>query len=105
MKQTKNGLSVVSQVNYGVYVWKTPDGKMLVDQDFNVLNIPAQRGSIKAMAAITAAAKYYGIEGSPFFLEGQRRISEEEYQEQKWRLMNGYDPDPLDPGIYKDSLK
>lgn len=105
MDNNKSRLKVVSQVNFGVYIWKTRDGKALVDEDFNYLSINAFKGDLQAISKIHEAAKSFGYgDGEAYFIEGSRKISEDEYQEQVWRLENGYIPDPYDAGVYKDSL-
>jgi hypothetical protein len=43
-------------------------------------------------------------EGRPKFLSGRRKIDDEEYEYQKQRLEWGLTPDPLDIGVYKDSI-
>ena len=56
--------------------------------------------------ALAREVRSYGIyEGQPVFLEGRRKIDDEEFQYQQQRLKWGLTPDPLDIGVYKDSLK
>lgn len=101
----KSKISVVSQTDIGLYIWQMPDGRFVTDEDKNLMNIPAIRGDLAAIKKITDAAKYYGLEeGQPFFLEGSRRATDEELEEQKERLRQGLVPDPYDIGVYKDAL-
>lgn len=102
----KSKISVVSQTDIGIYVWAMPDGRVVADQDRNFMSIAAVRGDLEAISKITRAAKFYGIEeGQPYFIEGARKISDEEYSEQVDRLKNGLVPDPYDIGVYKDELE
>lgn len=86
------GLEVVrDKSNFGVYVWLLPDNRgIFKDDDDNVLNIPAERGDITKMAEIRKAASYYGEpDGQAVFIPGIGRVTEEEYQEDKYRMENG----------------
>jgi hypothetical protein len=104
MGQSK--LSVVSQTDIGLYVWEMPDGRIVADEDQNIMNIPARRGDLFAISKIVDAAKYYGLEeGKPLFIEGSRRITNEELQEQRQRMLDGLVPDPYDIGVYKDAIE
>ena len=102
----KSRLTEVHETNLGIYVWKLANGAFLADEDLNILSITAMRGDIKAMANISAVAKNLGFEdGTPIFAEGRRKISQAEWEEQNWRLENGYIPDPYDIGVYKESMR
>jgi len=85
------GLEIVQdKSNYGIYVWLLPDGNIFKDNDDNVLNIPSMRGDISKMAEIRNAAKHYGQpDGQAVFIPGIGRVTEEEYQEDKYRMENG----------------
>jgi hypothetical protein len=96
---------VTNQTNLGIYVWELLNGDFLADEDLNILSITAMRGDIVAMTAVSNAAKNLGFEGRPVFLEGYRKITDEEFQEQIHRMQEGLIPDPLDIGVYKDSLR
>lgn len=63
---------------------------MFKDDDDNVLNIPSERGDITKMAELRKAAAHYGQpEGQAVFIPGIGRVTEEEYQEDKYRMENG----------------
>jgi len=96
---------VVSETNLGIYVWALPDGTYLADDDANVLSINAMRNDLLAMANISKVAKNLGFEGRPVFLEGRRKITDEELQEQIYRASIGLVPDPLDIGVYKEEMR
>jgi hypothetical protein len=104
MKNLKT--SVVEETTLGVFVWEMPDGRWVGDDNGNYLSIQGFKGDKTRVNVLTEVVKGYGIHtGSPKFLSGQRKINDEEYQEQIQRLNWGLTPDPLDIGEYKDSLK
>jgi hypothetical protein len=98
--------SVIEETTLGIYVWEMPDGRWIGDDDGNFLSITSIKGNRSKMNTLADAVRSYGIyEGSPKFLSGRRKIDDEEFQHQKQRLEWGLTPDPLDIGVYKDSLK
>lgn len=106
MSSKKSRISTVSETNLGVYVWKLPDDTFVADENANVMSISAFRGDLAAISAIRKAANYYGFpEGEPTFLEGHRKISDEELQEQIYRMSQGLTPDPYDIGVYKEEMR
>lgn len=96
---------VTGETNIGIYVWQLPNGDFLIDDDLNVLSVNARRGDLWAITNITKVARSLGFEGQAVFSEGNRKISEEEFQEQRYRMSQGLVPDPLDIGVYKDELR
>jgi hypothetical protein len=107
MNMPKPKITVIDkQGDDGIYVWKTPEGKIVTDGNGNTMNIPARRGDIEAISKITKAAAYYGFpEGQPVFRAGQRRITDEEYSEQLDRMSQGYIPSETDLGAWYDAAK
>lgn len=96
-------ITEVEEVTYGLYLWQTPDGKLVIDEDGNYLNVAAMKGDIKRISALKKAAKVYGLEGEPVWFSGHRRITEDEYIQQKERMDWGLIPDELDvPAIQED---
>lgn len=94
------------ETRLGTYVWEMPDGRWIGDDEGNFLSILAMRGDRVKMNMLADAVRSYGIyEGQPMFLEGRRKINDEEFEYQKQRLNWGLTPDPLDIGVYKDELK
>lgn len=85
------GLQVVrDKSNFGVYVWLLPEGGVFKDDDNNVLNIPSERGDLSKIMEIRKTAAHYGqSEGQAVFIPGIGRVTEEEYQEDKYRMENG----------------
>lgn len=103
MKKPK--ATIVSETNLGIYVWQLPDGDF-VAQGLDVLSIEGSRGDIRAMAAIQKAAKYYGYpEGTPVFVEGRRKLTDDEFEMQLHRMRAGLTPDPQDIGNYQDEMR
>lgn len=94
------------ETRLGIYVWEMPDGRWIGDDEGNFLSVAAMRGDKVKMDMLADAVRHYGIDvGMPVFLEGRRKIDDEEFEYQQQRLKWGLTPDPLDIGVYKDSLK
>lgn len=97
------GRKAVEETPWGMYVWKTPDGEVLGDDDGNIMNVFCMKGDRKAIAALADAARHYGFaEGEPVWWSGKRRINDEELEEQTMREKLGLTPDPLDYGALRD---
>lgn len=107
MNMPKPKITIIEkQGDDGIYVWKTPEGKVVTDGNGNIMNIPARRGDITAISKITKAAAYYGFpEGRAEFRAGQRRITDEEHSEQVDRMKEGYIPSETDLGAWFDAAK
>lgn len=89
----------------GLYVWELPNGKILVDEEYRQLNIPAKKGDVQRMRILRDAARSYGFhEGKPKFLSGSRRVTDEEYEHQLDRAKAGLIPDPFDVGAMKEEM-
>ena len=85
--------------NWGVYVWKRANGKWFTDGDGNILNIPAMKHDIAALAEIKKTAAYYGEpDGEAVFFPGMGRVTDEEYSEQVDRMKAGLIPKLNDLG-------
>ena len=85
--------------NAGIYVWKLPSGKYFTDGEGNALNIESMRGDESKIKELKEAAAYYGqAEGSAEFFPNVRKISDEEYSEQKDRMAQGLIPSEHDLG-------
>ena len=95
----------VEEVNYGLYLWQTPDGKLVADEDGNYLNIAAMKGDIRRINKLKAAAKSYGLEGEPVWFSGHRQITEDEWNEQHQRMNLGLVPDELDVPAIKEDIE
>lgn len=98
--------TVKEETRLGIYVWEMPDGRWIGDDDGNYLSVTSMKGNKARIDLLANAVRGYGIyEGSPKFLEGRRKIDDEEFEYQKQRLEWGLVPDPLDIGNYKDEMK
>ena len=101
----------VSEVPYGVYMWKMDNGSYMADSDRNFLSISSTAGDLRMMAAIRKTAHAYlrgmGMdpEGSPEFFSGHRKVSDSEYYEQIDRMADGQIPDELDVAAYAEELR
>jgi hypothetical protein len=86
--------------DWGLYVYKKSNGKWFTDGNGSVLNIPAMKGDISKISELKNAAKHYGDpgDGQCVFVPGLTRISEEEYSEQKDRMLQGLIPSMNDLG-------
>jgi hypothetical protein len=87
---------------WGLYFWRLPDGHLFKDDDGNMLNIPSVKGDLSKMSELRHAAEYYGQPyGEPWFYAGANRATDEEYAEQKDRLVAGLLPTMNDLGAVK----
>jgi hypothetical protein len=86
--------------DWGLYVYKKANGRWFTDGEGSVLNIPSMRGDLTRIAELKTAAKHHGDpgDGQCIFVPGLTRISEEEYSEQKERMLNGLIPSLNDLG-------
>lgn len=104
-------ISAVEESNEGLYIWETDDGKWFMDEEGNVLNVPATKGDTVKIEALKKVAhgllRDMGMEpqGRPRFLSGHRRVTDEQYEEQKARQAAGLTPDPFDVGAMMDDLR
>lgn len=97
---------LVREVDYGVYVWEMPNGQWVGDDQGNFLNVAAMAGDQKKIKNLKDAVRGYGIEvGQPLFLPGHRRVTDEEFEEQKLRLALGLIPDDHDIPALVESAK
>lgn len=105
------GARVVNEFAHGLLVWYTDDGRLVQDGNGNIMNIEVNnirdRVELKEKGdALRAAARSYGIEGGHAnFLSGNRRVSDEEYQNQIARQDAGLVPDIFDPGVIKEEAE
>ena len=103
---TNVGKQLVEEVPYGLYVWETPEGWIVQDDDANVMNVFAMKGDRKAMDALRQAAAHWGFpEGKPVFWSGRRRIDDEELEHQLQRQRWGLEPDPMNVAAIADEIK
>lgn len=100
------GKKVIEETSWGVYVWQTPDGQILGDDDGNFMLIRSVKGDRNNIRKLAEAAKHYGFpEGKAVFWSGKRPITDEELEEQLARAAAGLVPDPLDIGAIRDEAR
>jgi hypothetical protein len=96
---------LIEEYNWGVYIWKTPEGKVIKNENGDFLMIMSRKDDQKQIEKIRRAAKDCGVDdGEAIFWSGNRPVSEEEYQEQVARLTVGLVPDKLDYFAAKEEL-
>jgi len=85
--------------NAGIYVWQLPSGKFFTDGEGNALSIESMKDDPSKMKELSDAARYNGEpEGKAVFFSNVRKISDEEYSEQKDRMSQGLVPSNTDLG-------
>ena len=104
MKLTSKGRQVIDEVPWGVYLWMMPGRKFVSDDEGHQLMIQSMRGDKKRIEALRNAVKDFGIEeGEPVFFPGHRIVTDEEYEEQRQRLLFGLIPDPMDVAAIEEA--
>lgn len=104
-------LRVIDESEYGLYVWKMPDGKWIGDDEGNYLCIASKKGDRTKMEALKKVAhdhlRNMGIipQGGAAFLSGRRMVTDEEYEEQQMRARMGLVPDKYDVAALKEQAK
>lgn len=105
MKKPKVTL-VDENPGWGLYAWRKKDGKLFMDDDHNLLNIPSRQFDLDKMAQIAKAAAHYGEpEGQAVFIPGVQRTTEEGYGEQVDRMKSGLLPTMNDFNAVTDAKK
>lgn len=99
-------MKAVRDNDYGLYLWKLPNGKYLQNNEGEFLCLPSRYGDIKNMNQIGKDAKMYGYpEGRAEFIAGGRQVSHSEHDDQMERMLDGRLPDPFDVGALKDEIR
>jgi len=99
-------IRTIEETDIGIYVWEMPDGRWVGDGEGNWMNIRAKKGDFKRIAAMADAAKAHGVtEGRAVFVSGVRPVTDDEYEEQRQRMLFGLTPDPHDSYAQIDELK
>lgn len=104
LKLTTTGKSIVEEVPYGTYLWQLPNGQYISDGEGHYLMIFAIKGDKKRIEALRKAAEDCGVTtGRAVYVTGQRPVTDEEYEEQRQRLVFGLVPDTMDlPSLLED---
>lgn len=106
MELKTTGKREIQEVPWGVYLWRMPDGSFVSDGQGHFLMISSTRGDQQRMRSLADAAREYGIEeGAPCFFQGNRIVTDEEYEEQKQRMEWGLTPDPWDVAAIEEDRK
>jgi hypothetical protein len=104
MKSIKK--KIIDEYNWGIYVWKTSENKIVTDESGNILNIPSLKGNELQIEKLRKVAQSVGVEdGQAIFMSGRRRVTDDEYEYQKQRLDFGLVPDELDYFAAKEDLE
>tara|TARA_B100000902_G_C26978947_1_gene749262 strand:- start:7 stop:354 length:348 start_codon:yes stop_codon:yes gene_type:complete len=104
----KNGKRLyVPQSAFGVCVWKMPDGGIVADADGNYLCAEGMMNDPKVEKHVAEAAKYWtgSTDGQVMWIDGARKVSASERDDQVERLNQGLTPDPLEDTIIALSNK
>lgn len=92
--------------NYGIYVWQLPSGKFFTDGEGNALSIDSMKGDQTRIDLLQKEAAYNSQpDGKAVFFANVRKISDEEYSEQKDRMTQGFIPSETDLGALISAKK
>lgn len=97
---------LIEEYNWGVYIWKTPEGKVIKNEDGDLLQIMSKKEDRNQIEKLRRAALICGVEGGEaIFLSGHRPITQDQYDHQMARLNLGLVPDELDYFAAKEELE
>lgn len=106
MKLTTKNVQEVQEVPWGVYLWQMPDGSYVADGEGHFLMIAGTLQTKDRRTALAKVVKSLGIEeGQPCFFQGNRIVTDEEYEEQKLRLKFGLTPDKWDVAAAREDAQ
>lgn len=106
MKLNPVNRQIVDESPFGVYVWQCADGEFLGDEEGRLLSINSVVGDREKIEALRKVAAHNGYgDGRAVFWSGQRKISDEEAEEQLQRQKSGLVPDPLDIAALEDEIR
>lgn len=93
----KNKKLWIPERTFGVCIWIMPDGKPLSDGD-GVLSAEGFVGDEKIEARVREAAKYWtgSDAGQISWVQGARKVTNSEREDQAARLADGLTPDPYE---------
>ena len=105
-KPKKPRTSIVDHASIGLYLWQLPDGEYLHDGNGNFLNVAARKGDLIKMTKLRQVAAHYGYpDGAPVYYSGARRVTDEEFEIQMQRMIDGLIPDEYDVGAFMDEAR
>jgi hypothetical protein len=99
-------MKIAEDGDFGLYLWKMPNGKYFGNGEGDFLLIPARRNDLKAMTDLYHAAKHYGaVGGNAVFVANAREVTQSEQEDQMERMLDGKLPDPYDVGALMDEAR
>lgn len=100
------GKQIVDESILGVYVWECEDGEFLGDNEGRLLSVNTVRGDRTKIEAIAKVAAHYGYpQGRAVFWSGNRKVSDDEFDEQIDRHKSGLVADPMDLRAIEDEIQ
>ena len=70
----------------GIYIWVMPDGRPIMNEDADVLNVQCEEGDLTAIADLRKKALWYGgkdaADGTYKFIAGSRRLTDDEFYDE-----------------------
>jgi hypothetical protein len=97
---------IIEEYNWGVYIWKTPEGKVVKNDNGDFLLINSIKNDSSQIEKLRKAAESCGVDGGQaIFLSGHRPVTDEQYEYQRSRLAAGLIPDELDYYAAKEDLE
>jgi len=89
---------LVNQRIFGVCAWMLPNGQLLMDADRNILCAEGFVGNPVVERQVAEAAAYWSDRagGKVHWVEGARKVSDDEAEGQTERLLDGKIPDPME---------
>ena len=104
-------MKAIEETEFGIYVWVDTQGKILADEEYRPLSVPAKKGDATKIMALKRVAhellKDMGLPegGRPQFWSGRRQISDSEWEEQMARQQAGLIADKYDFAALKEEAK
>jgi hypothetical protein len=92
-------IQVIHEYKQGVCVWEDENGHLLGDADGNFLSIEGTCGNPQIEAKMEKAARYWmgeSFSGQPSWISGARKITNDEFEDQQARLLEGKVADPIE---------
>jgi hypothetical protein len=100
MSKNLKNIQVIVEDLHGVCLWRMPDGSCLGDDEGRYLSVEGQLNDPVSEAKMRDAAIHYlgseALEGRAVWMSGSRKISDNEYDDQTERLLDGHIPDVVD---------
>jgi len=87
----------VRELDYGTCLWQMPDGKYLADDGDHFLSMQGKIGDVEVHMKMHEHAIYWfgdiAKDGKPAWIEGARKVTDNEHDDQNERLRDGQIPD------------